>query len=210
MADLKISAATLNPSPAGTDNFATDKSGADFRTTLDQIKTFAAAGGGGDVFKSGTPLINQLAIWIDDETIKGDANWQVVGTLLRGALGNGPGMVNLNGINILPRHGDPNTGLQNVGDDRLAMVAGGVAGLTLIEASSAVLPTYQTNVGITAFATGGQTSATELRSGYNVVSTVATTGDSVKFTSLVNVGSLVYLKNNGANGRKPGQRLHRR
>ena len=155
--------------------------------------------GSGGAQISGTPANNQLGVWVNSTDIEGDANWQIIGTLLRGSLGNGPGMVNINGINILPRHGDPNTGLQNVGDDRLAMVAGGVAGLTLIEASSAVLPTYQTNVGITAFATGGQTSATELRSGYNVVDTVATTGDSVKFTSLVNVGSLVYLKNNGAN-----------
>jgi len=155
--------------------------------------------GGGGAQISGTPANNQLGVWVNSTDIEGDSNWQVVGTLLRGALGNGPGMVNLNGINILPRHGDPNTGLQNVGDDRLAMVAGGVAGLTLIEASSAVLPTYQTNVGITAFATGGQTSATQLNSGYNVVDTVATTGDSVKFSSLVNVGSIVFVKNDGAN-----------
>jgi hypothetical protein len=155
--------------------------------------------GSGGAQISGTPANNQLGVWVNSTDIEGDSNWQIIGTLLRSALGNGPGMVNLDGVNILPRHGDPNTGLQNVGDDRLAMVAGGVQGITLIEASSAVLPTYQTNVGITAFATGGQTSATELRSGYNVVTTVATTGDSVKFTSLVNVGSLVYLKNNGAN-----------
>ena len=155
--------------------------------------------GSGGAQISGTPANNQLGVWVNSTDIEGDVNWQIIGTLLRSTLGNGPGMVNLNGVNILPRHGDPNTGLQNVGDDRLAMVAGGVAGITLIEASGAVLPTLQTNVGITAFATGGQTSATQLNSGYNVVDTVATTGDSVKFSSLVNVGSLVYVKNDGAN-----------
>lgn len=44
MANLKISAATLNPSPAGTDNFATAKGVLDFRTTLDQIKAFIGGG----------------------------------------------------------------------------------------------------------------------------------------------------------------------
>ena len=37
MADLKISAATPNPAPAGTDSFATNKAGVDFQTTLTQI-----------------------------------------------------------------------------------------------------------------------------------------------------------------------------
>ena len=185
--------------PAGTDLLGVRQSGdaRDKKLTVTQLLSLAP--GGGDVFKVGTPVDDQLPVWTGDGTIEGSTNFNVVGTLFRSALGNGPGIVNLNGVNILPRHGDPNTGLQNVGDDRLAMVAGGVAGITLIEASSGVLPTLQTNVGITAFATGGQTSATQLNSGYNVVDTVATTGDSVKFSSLVNVGSLVYVKNDGAN-----------
>jgi hypothetical protein len=79
MADLKISAATLNPSPAGTDNFATDKAGADFRTTLDQIKAYAAAGGG-DVFKVGTPLVDQIGVWTGDGTIKGFAGFEFDGS----------------------------------------------------------------------------------------------------------------------------------
>jgi hypothetical protein len=108
-------------------------------------------------------------------------------------------MVNAAGVNIRPRKGDANTGLQNVGDDRLALVSGGIQAITLIEASSAVYQQHQTNVGITAFATGGQTSATQLNSSYNVVSTVATTGDSVKFSPTLEVGIIVYVKNDGAN-----------
>ena len=199
MVDSTIPNLVAVVTPAGTDLFGVRQSGdaRDKKLTATQLLSLAPAGG--DVFKVGTPVDDQLPVWTGDGTIEGSTNFNVVGTLFRSALGNGPGIVNLNGVNILPRHGDPNTGLQNVGDDRLALVAGGVAGITLIEASGAVLQTHNTNVGITAFATGGQTSATQLNATYNIVDTVATTGDSVKFSSLVNVGSIVYLKNNGAN-----------
>jgi hypothetical protein len=81
MADLKISAATLNPAPAGTDNFATDKAGADFRTTLDQIKAFAVVGAA-DVFKVGTPAVDQIGVWTGDGTIKGFPGFKFDGSQL--------------------------------------------------------------------------------------------------------------------------------
>lgn len=40
MADTKISGATANAAPVGTDQFATDQGGASRRTTLDQVKTY--------------------------------------------------------------------------------------------------------------------------------------------------------------------------
>ena len=155
--------------------------------------------GAGDVFKSGIPLINQLAVWIDDETIKGDANWQVVGTALQGVLGSGPEMRNVAGVNIHPRKGDIDTGIASRGDNRLAMVAQGVDGIKLIGASTAVLQQHNTIVGLTAFAGGGQGSATQLNASYSVVDTVATTGDSVKFSTTLEVGVVYYVKNDGAN-----------
>jgi hypothetical protein len=79
MADLKISAATLNPAPAGTDNFATDKAGVDFRTTLAQIIAAVAAG---DVFKVGTPLVDQIGVWTGDGTIKGFPGFKFDGSQL--------------------------------------------------------------------------------------------------------------------------------
>lgn len=198
MADLKISGATPNPSPAGTDAFATDKAGVDFQTSLTQIAAFAAVGAG-DVFKVGTPLVNQLGVWTGDGTIKGDANWQVVGTSLQGVLGSGPELRNVAGVNIHPRKGDTDTGLASRGDDRLAMVAQGIDGIKLIGAASAVLQQHNTIVGITAFAGGGAGSAVQLNSSYSVVDTVATTGDSVKFSTTLEVGVVNYVKNDGAN-----------
>lgn len=51
--------------------------------------------------------------------------------------------------------------------------------------------------GITAFATGGQTSATALTSGFNELTTVATAGDSVKLPTAV-ASTTVIVKNEGA------------
>lgn len=79
MADLKISAATPNPAPAGTDNFATDKAGADFRTSLAQVNAFVLANAG-DVFKVGTPLVNELGVWTGDGTIRGFAGFEFDGS----------------------------------------------------------------------------------------------------------------------------------
>jgi hypothetical protein len=52
-------------------------------------------------------------------------------------------------------------------------------------------------VGLTAFATGGQASATALTASYNEVSTCATAGDSVKLPTAV-AGYAITVKNNGA------------
>lgn len=50
---------------------------------------------------------------------------------------------------------------------------------------------------ITAFATGGQASATQLTTQYNIVGTCATNGDSVKLPTPV-VGLKITVRNNGA------------
>ena len=157
------------------------------------------AAGGGDVTKVGTPANNQLGVWTGDGTIEGDANWQVVGTALQGVLGSGPEMRNVGGVNIHPRKGDTDTGIASRGDNRLGLVAQGIDGIKLIGASSAILQQHNTTVGLTAFAGGGAASATQLNSSYSVIDTVATTGDSVKFSTTLEVGVVNYVKNDGAN-----------
>jgi len=57
--------------------------------------------------------------------------------------------------------------------------------------------TYDHNTGITAFATGGQASATALTGEYNNVTVCATAGDSVKLLTAV-AGQTQTVKNNGA------------
>ena len=163
------------------------------------VLQIGAIGGGGDVFKVGTPANNQLGVWTGDGTIEGDPNWQVVGTAFQGVLGSGPELRNVAGVNIHPRKGDTDTGIASRGDNRLAMVAQGIDGIKLIGASAAILQQHNTTVGITAFAGGGAGSATQLNSSYSVIDTVATTGDSVKFSTTLEVGVVNYVKNDGAN-----------
>jgi hypothetical protein len=55
-----------------------------------------------------------------------------------------------------------------------------------------------TTADITAFATGGQTNATELTSHINEIATVATGGDSVKLPAAV-AGLSITILNNGVN-----------
>lgn len=96
---------------------------------------------------------------------------------------------------------DSNTGMYSggAGSDELKFSAGGVEALSLNELNSGVIQSHQANVAITAFATGGQASATQLDESYNVLTTVATTGDSVKLPPVFAVNSVVYIKNDGAN-----------
>ena len=94
---------------------------------------------------------------------------------------------------------DSDTGMWNPGADILGFSAGGVEGLRLTELNSGVIPAPDATQGITAFATGGQVSATQLDSGYNVITTVATTGDSVKLPPVFAVNSVIYITNDGAN-----------
>jgi hypothetical protein len=55
----------------------------------------------------------------------------------------------------------------------------------------------EATAGITAFATGGQASATQLTTEINEISTVATAADSVKLPSVA-AGMVVRIINNGA------------
>ena len=136
-------------------------------------------------------------------SLAGVAQFQWNGDLFRSENGSGPGMRNLTGSATIPtvlaRHGDPNTGLAAGGDDILSLVSGAVAGMQLTELSSGVYHAFDSDVAVTAFAGGGNAGATQLDSGYNVITTVATGGDSVKLTPAVRVGTISVIKNDGAN-----------
>ena len=161
------------------------------------------ASGAGDVFKVGTPVNDQLAVWTGDGTLEGNANFNVTGTSFLSTVGNGPAIRNVASGSttptLIPRQGDLDTGIANAGDDRLSLVAGGQLGMQLVEASGGVIHGFDIDAAVTAFAGGGQGSATQLNQSYNIVTTVATTGDSIKLPPINHVGGLVYVKNNGAN-----------
>jgi len=73
MADSTIPGLVAVATPALTDLFGVRQSGdtRDKKLTASQLASLI---GGGDVFKVGTPVDNQLGVWTGDGTIEGDAN----------------------------------------------------------------------------------------------------------------------------------------
>jgi len=129
--------------PALTDLLGVRQSGdtRDKKLTVTQLLSLAP--GGGDVTKVGTPVNDQLAVWTGDGTLEGNANFNVVSNAFRSTLGNGPSILNVSSTSgtvpsLIPRQGDPNTGVSNAGDDRIALTAGGVMAIRAIEAASAI------------------------------------------------------------------------
>jgi len=96
---------------------------------------------------------------------------------------------------LLPSRGDADTGIGANGPDELSLIAGAVEGMRLTELSSGVVQAPSASVAVTAFATGGQGSATALVNSYNVITVVGTDGDSVRLPDTFAVNSVVYVKN---------------
>lgn len=145
--------------------------------------------------------------WITANTIDvltaGSISWSLSSAKFFSALSDGPCIQNVaanNGVAIFrPDQSDANTGLGANGGDAVSLIAGGIVGLILRELDSGVIQAPDAGVAITAFATGGQGSATPLTRSNNVLTTVATTGDSVRLPSLFLINSVVFVKNDGAN-----------
>lgn len=106
---------------------------------------------------------------------------------------------------IKVRH-DFNHGLASGADNVVSIIAGRVGGSIeglrfTTSVSNEVLQGPQASVGLTAFAGGGQGSATVIASSINVFSTVASGGDSAKLPAVFEAGTVstwVFIKNDGA------------
>jgi hypothetical protein len=80
---LAVSAITAQPASGvlvGADTMIVNDGGVLSEATMDQLATFI--GGGGDVFKVDTPLIDQIGVWTGDGTIKGFAGFEFDGSQL--------------------------------------------------------------------------------------------------------------------------------
>lgn len=97
---------------------------------------------------------------------------------------------------VVPDKGSTTTGMGGAGGT-VAMISGGVRGTSWTTTSGESLQTHDLQTGITAFATGGQGSATQLQNSFSDVTTVATAGDSVKLT-VAAAGVMHYVYNAGA------------
>lgn len=98
-----------------------------------------------------------------------------------------------------PDRSDADTGIGTDSADGLQLISGGVVGLALNELNASVIQVPEANLAITARAGGAQALATQLDSSHSVITTVATTGDSVKLPLVFAVNSVMFIKNDGVN-----------
>jgi hypothetical protein len=142
-----------------------------------------------------------------DDTLKvsiaGAAQWQFTGASFRGENVVGPSMQNeaasaTNPV-FCPNILDLDTGLGASDNDELSLIAGAVEGIRLVETNGTdMLISYKADVTQTASVT--QTQGNGLLGGsYNEISVVANDGDTVTLPAGHEVGTAVYIKNNGAN-----------
>src|ERR1700685_2033475 len=112
-----------------------------------------------------------------------------------------PGYITAQTANIDIANNGPFT--WQTGDEVLVQAADGNAFFQISPDFSSLLPNYSssylhTTLGLVALVGGGQTGATQLNSGFNVIATVATASDSVLLPANV-LGNVVTVFNNGAN-----------
>lgn len=125
-----------------------------------------------------------------------------IATALLGLNNNGPQIADILATltvpNLIPNKPDVDTGTGWGGNDILVHIAGGVQAQQFRELVGGVFFAPATSLTVTAFAGGGQGSATALINSYNIITTVATAGDSVRLPDIFSVNAVVYIKNDGA------------
>jgi hypothetical protein len=98
---------------------------------------------------------------------------------------------------LIPVRNDLTTGIGGAGLTSLSLIAGGVEGIRLVQASGDVLQQHNSNVGLTADVSSVQGGGV-ITSSYNVYSVVGTAGDAATLPAVFVAGSVVYVKNDDA------------
>lgn len=135
--------------------------------------------------------------------INGAQQWSFNGGYFQGNDSNSAMLISVSSsstIPVLSFEGDSNTGVGRAAADALSLIAGAKEGLRLTETSNFVIVSAATsaNVGLTA-AVGSSQGDGPILASYNVYSTVANAGDAATLPAVFEVGTLIYVKNDGAN-----------
>lgn len=166
---------------------------------------------GGDVFKVGTPVNNQLGVWTGDGTLEGDVNLVWSGTILTVGgtiqVANSGGGAILNeqvtstNPSLIVDRGDVDTGFGSGGTNNLAVIVGGQTYATYFATGAgdgALSATYDLTTGKTASTTQTQGQAVQNSGEYTEVTTVANANDVITLGSAA-VGRKITIVNRGAN-----------
>lgn len=99
---------------------------------------------------------------------------------------------------LLPDYNDTDTGIgADAAADTLSLITGGVEAMRFLESSSGVLFFHNISNNITADVGSSQGDG-PLTSSLNVISTCANAGDAVTLPAIFSIGTMVFIKNNGA------------
>jgi hypothetical protein len=140
----------------------------------------------------------------------GTTDWNITGLTgvilpdcnIEGLNANGPAFINeaASGTNptLAPDKSDDDTGIGTAGADILSLVAGAHEAVRYTEVSDDVIAQVSANVGLTADVGSAQGNGV-ITSTHNIYSTVATTGDAATLPSTFGIGTVIYVKNDGAN-----------
>ena len=211
MADAKISALPAVVTPTSTDEFAVNQGGTTKKETRAQVHALES----GEhlvlpqVNEPATPTLAfgnaDTGFYADvddrlDVAIAGARKWQISDFQL-GGVGTGFGMLSsvasATTPSLLPSSVDINTGVGSAVADSMSLIAGGIEGLRLTEASSHVIQHHEAQVGITADVSSVQGGGV-LLSTYNVISVSGTAGDAVTLPAVFEVGTKIWIKNDAA------------
>jgi len=161
--------------------------------TRDRRTTLATAiAGAGGVTKVGAPVDNQVAVFTADGVIEGVSNFRFTGSQFLIPNANSAATPDLGFT------GDSTTGLFSPATLSLGLSAGAVEAIRFAGASSNVIASPSSNVGLTADVGSAQGNGVILSS-YNVYSIVANAGDAATLPATFIVGATIYVKNDGAN-----------
>jgi hypothetical protein len=135
-------------------------------------------------------------------SLGGTYRWLWSGDSFQANNTNGPQLLNetasTNNPTLIPNRNDSATGIGSSGNTHVNIIASAVEAVRYSAASGSVLQTMESNVGLTADVSSVQGGGV-ITSTYNVYSTVGTGGDCATLPSSFNVGTIIYVKNDGAN-----------
>ena len=154
-------------------------------------------------FGDGDTGFYELADDVLNISVVGTARFQFTANQFQAVTGAGGAIYNetasATNPTLLPNKGGTSTGIGAVDGNSLSIISAAIEAKRYTHLSSFILeaaPTPQT--GLTAFATGGQASATQILSSFATITTCATGGDSVKLPLIMAIGTHMTIKNDGA------------
>ena len=165
----------------------------------------------GNVSKVGSPVDNQLAVFVNGTTIEGDSNltfaaqiFQVNGRIQVANSGGGAILneqVTSNNPSIIGDRGDVDTGIGSGGTNSFVIITGGVPYATWRATGAgdgSLEGTYHLTTGLAASTTQTQGQATQNSSEYSEITTVANPNDVITLGGVA-VGRKITIVNSGAN-----------